>query len=218
MNGNDYYGRRGAGDWIQTYSGLRFYVLDPKPEDICIEDIASALANAPRFAGHTSRIDWLGIRRTVFYSVAEHSVRVAWALRDKGFSRCIQYAGLNHDDSDAYIGDMPRPFKYLPEFQFFRDAEHNAMIAIAATLEFAYPKPEAVNWADNAVLGSEARDLMSPCIDDWHLQHPCLPTRIRPWSPRKAKREFLKLFYELNPLGIKPPPTIIDRILRWWAT
>lgn len=201
MNGDGYYGRRGAGDWIQTHAGRKFYVLDPRPEDICIEDIAHALANAPRFAGHTR----------YFYSVAEHSVRVAWALRDKGFDRRIQYAGLHHDDSDAYIGDMPRPFKYLPEFKFFRDAEHNIMIAIAATLQFDYPKPEAVNWADNAVLGTEARDLMRPCIDDWHLKHPCLPTRIRPWSPRKAKREFLELFYELNPLGIKPP-TIRSRV------
>ena len=50
--------------WIQTFTGKRMYPLDPKPEDICIEDIAHALSNICRFTGHTKK----------FYSVGEHSI------------------------------------------------------------------------------------------------------------------------------------------------
>lgn len=41
------------GDWLQTYSGRKFYPLDPRPEDVVIEDIAHALANTCRYAGHS---------------------------------------------------------------------------------------------------------------------------------------------------------------------
>lgn len=52
------------GDFICTYTGRKFYPLDPRPEDVCIEDIAHALALVNRFGGHTR----------VPYSVAQHSV------------------------------------------------------------------------------------------------------------------------------------------------
>ena len=72
------------GEWIQTFSGGRFWPLDPRPEDVYIGDIAHALSMKCRYAGHT----------TFFYSVAEHSVHVCrhapaehklWALlHDEG--------------------------------------------------------------------------------------------------------------------------------------
>ena len=55
------------GDWIMTFTGRKFWVLDPQPEDVNIIDIAHALAMKVRFNGHVSR----------FYSVAQHSVLVA---------------------------------------------------------------------------------------------------------------------------------------------
>src|ERR1035437_5720974 len=53
--------------FIGTFSGLRFWPLDPNPEKILIADIAHALAHQCRFGGHASK----------FYSVAEHSVHVS---------------------------------------------------------------------------------------------------------------------------------------------
>jgi len=38
--------------WMQTYTGKRFYPLDPKPELIYLRDIAHALALQCRFGGH----------------------------------------------------------------------------------------------------------------------------------------------------------------------
>lgn len=46
--------------WIQTYTGVKFYPLDPVAEDIRIEDIAHALSMICRFNGHSKQ----------FYSVA----------------------------------------------------------------------------------------------------------------------------------------------------
>ena len=56
---------------ITTYSGNLFWPLLPNPADVRIEDIAHALSNQCRFAGHSH----------TFYSVAEHCVRVSQLCR-----------------------------------------------------------------------------------------------------------------------------------------
>ncbi len=40
------------GDWMQTFSGRKFWPLDPRVEEVFTEDIAHALANQCRFGGH----------------------------------------------------------------------------------------------------------------------------------------------------------------------
>lgn len=40
------------GDWFQTFLGEMFYPGDPRPEEVFIHDIAHALSNVCRFAGH----------------------------------------------------------------------------------------------------------------------------------------------------------------------
>jgi len=60
------------GDWIQTFSGLQFWPLDPRPDEINIEDIAHALSLQCRFGGHCNR----------FYSVADHSIHVSMLVEN----------------------------------------------------------------------------------------------------------------------------------------
>jgi hypothetical protein len=101
-------------------------IVDPwhlTPDDIDINDIATALAHTNRFLGHT----------VVPFSVASHSIDVSWRLRDHGPS--LQLAGLLHDASEAYLGDVPSPLKRRPEYAAYREAEHRATTAI-------------VEWAD----------------------------------------------------------------------
>src|SRR5262245_27549306 len=107
------------GDWMQTISGRKFWPLDPRPEEVCIEDIGHALSLVCRFGGHCH----------TFYSVAEHSVRVSLLAEDMAKSsahwtdeniRMIALSGLLHDAAEAYIGDMVRPLKRQPQMVSFR--------------------------------------------------------------------------------------------------
>ena len=66
---------------ITTFSGVLFWPLLPNPDDIRIADIAHALSQQCRFAGHT---------RT-FYSVAEHSVPACYAVRK---TRCGAFSTM----------------------------------------------------------------------------------------------------------------------------
>ena len=93
------------GDWMQTYTGRQFWPLDPRPEEVVIEDIARALSMQCRFAGHCAK----------FYSVADHSVRVSM-LADENSTLAL--AGLLHDAAEAYVVDVPRPLKrFLPGYK-----------------------------------------------------------------------------------------------------
>src|SRR5438128_12538670 len=82
------------GDWMQTYTGRAFYPLDPRLDDICIEDIAHALSMLCRYGGQCQE----------FYSVAEHSVLMSYAVNP-------QHAlwALLHDATESYMGDLIRP-------------------------------------------------------------------------------------------------------------
>lgn len=184
-------GVKRIGDWIQTRYGRKFHLLDPRPEDFSVFDIAHALSNVCRFTGHVSK----------FYSVAEHSVRVADLIAEWKFGKEEQYAGLMHDVTEAYISDMARPFKQLAEFRFYREIEDKLMGSLAPAMGVEYPFPWMVKQADEVLLGTEARDLMGTPIDGWHFRYEHLDHKIRPWSPAKAKRKFLHAYYRLNPFG-----------------
>jgi hypothetical protein len=129
--------------FIRTFSGIHFYPLVPRIEDICIVDIAHSLSGIARFNAHSIRT----------ISVAEHSIRVAsllpWRLRR---------AGRLHDAPEAYMGDMVRPVKYLEQLEAFRDAEDvlQNMIYVKYQCVPDAADLELIKRADDAVLGLEA--------------------------------------------------------------
>jgi hypothetical protein len=136
-----------AGGWICTASGREFWPLDPRPEEVDIEDIAHALSRACRFAGHCSRL----------YTVGEHSILVAsWVPPEDALW------GLLHDAAEAYLPDMPRPLKRLPEFAWYRAAERRVMDAVCDRFGLPRAEPQSVKAADLRALATEARDLMPP--------------------------------------------------------
>lgn len=184
----EYTGKTGAkegrvGDWMSTISGTKFYPQDPRPEEVTIEDIATALSNMCRFGGHVN----------FFYSVAQHSVLcsqvgVIWELEK-----------LLHDASEAYLQDIVRPLKYAPGMEAYREYETKLELVIAQRFDIIYPYPAGVKRADNILLFTERRDVIQ-AADDWFEQdkYPPLEERIKPWSPAKARHLFLKRFYELT--------------------
>lgn len=87
--------------YILTYKKLEFYPLDPKIEDIDIEDIAHALSLLCRANGHFKH----------FYSVALHSINCAYEALKRGYSSRVALGCLLHDGSEAYLADITRPVK-----------------------------------------------------------------------------------------------------------
>lgn len=167
--------------WLQTFTGKRFYPLNPIIDDINIEDIAHALSLLCRFGGHVDR----------FYSVAEHCVLLAeWVNKENAL------AALLHDATEAYVVDMPRPIKYL--LSEYREIELRAWYAITNKFNVELTLPDQVKEGDNRILLNECNTLMSKrerwSIDD--LATP-LPIKIQGWSPLRAEKEYLNKFKEL---------------------
>lgn len=183
---------RGNHDWIQTYSGRQFWPLAPAPEDVFIEDIAHALSNICRYAGHCRS----------FYSVAQHSVLVALNCPPEH-----QLAGLLHDAAEAYIIDMPRPIKHDESMKAYREIEKNLEAVIFDKFGLPNPLPLIVKRIDDALLTTERRDLMATPPIPWASCHEApLPEKIEPWSPEFAEKRFLYCYRSLT-LQV---PIIID--------
>jgi hypothetical protein len=175
------------GDWIQTCSGVAFYPFDPRPEEILIEDIAHALSMICRFTGHVAR----------FYSVAEHSVHVSRLVPPQH-----ALAALLHDAAEAYLGDIARPIKRMPELAELRAAESRLQKAIYQKFGLPCCEPECVKEADVMMLGAEARELMSPLTQprnwDWCVEAGRQVEMSEPLSPEAARLAFLQRFAELT--------------------
>lgn len=138
------------GDWIMTSSGVHFYPLDPRPEEVKLTDIAHHLSALCR---------WTGAPKGVFgqpchFSVAEHAINVARALPKE-----YQLAGLHHDDAEAYISDISSPLK--PYIGRYKDIETKLMAVIANKIGFTWPLPPIVKTIDQRMLADEGATLMA---------------------------------------------------------
>ena len=105
-----------------------------------------------RFNGHCSR----------HYSVAEHSILVALhvAWDDEGDGRRRSWLRYS-TTSEAYLCDIPRPLKLMPEMAPYREMEAQLEHAIAARFGLPYPMPDVVRRHDARALATEYRDLVA---------------------------------------------------------
>ncbi len=174
---------------IQTKNGNMF---DPKTghlDVIDIDDIAHALSNISRYAGHCRS----------FYSVAEHSVLVSRITR-KLWPDDIDtiWAGLLHDATEAYITDLPTPLKVLlPQYIKIEDA---LTVKIARKFKIRWNKRivQRVKIADLVALSTEAR-LLFANVDHWDIIKEYEPVNSLlnknfPVGPGTAKGLFLREF------------------------
>lgn len=135
------------GDWIETYTGIKFYPLDPRLEEIVVEDMIHAICNICRFGGHSK----------IFYSVGQHSLLVYRYLTERGYSATVRLYGLTHDFTEAYLVDVPRPVKRM--LHDYKRIEEQLFELIWQS--FDVPKldgesKEVVKQADELVLYYEA--------------------------------------------------------------
>ena len=88
---------------IVTTSGRYFDFKNINSESIHIKDICHALPKVNRFTGHS----------TVPWSVGVHSLACYQMAKDLGYSVREQLLVLIHDFTEAYVGDVASPLKYL---------------------------------------------------------------------------------------------------------
>lgn len=172
-----------VGDWMQTATGRQFWPLDPRPEEVHLEDIAAALSKICRYGGHCKR----------FYSVAEHSVLMARALPE-----ALRKYALLHDASEAYLNDVIRPLKrFIPGYCAI---EHKVMVAVCDRFKVEYPMPAAIKEADNNIILDEHVQMMAggPAWDkpEWEIGRVPLGVTIEGWLPQRACAEFLSAWCE----------------------
>lgn len=169
-----------AGDeaWIQTFSGIAFPLLSPEAKFISAKDIAHALSLQCRFTGHVKK----------FYSVAEHCVRCARHAPQKH-----KLQTLLHDAQEAYISDISRPLKRCGLLNAYIDIEEAIWIAVAKRFNVDVKLDPVVKELDARALITEQRDLLGPKVKQREDRAKPFPETIRPWTPAKAEREYLKM-------------------------
>ncbi len=177
--------------WVQTASGGRFNLIDPSPAEVCIRDIAEALAKTCRFNGHTQ----------YFYSVAQHSCLVMELITS---IEAWPY-GLLHDAHEAYTGDLTTPVRNL----LIQEAGYDIWDEINKDIERVIHEAFGLKWpphptlaklvkeADMVALATEKRDVLT----DGPLWEVRLPQAdksfLRPWTWVEAHHNFIDRFQQV---------------------
>lgn len=168
------------GQWMQTFTGRQFWPLDPRPEEIFIEDIAHSLSMQCRYAGHCKK----------FYSVAEHSILLAEYVPAP-----FKLWALLHDASETYLLDVIRPLK--ADLAGYRALEASVMSAVCQRFGLSADMPEVVAEADDRIIGDE-RSNLSSCTVEWTYSPKPLGVKLHHWSPEMAEAVFLGVFRALT--------------------
>lgn len=185
-------GKRSKDGSIVTSVGRRFWPLDPRPEDVCIYDIAHHLSNICRFTGAVRKL----------YSVAQHSVHVS--------QLCQQHPliALLHDASEAYLADVASPVKQSHEMAAYREAEirltrciftrFNIPVQVRAPVNGSSALiPYDVKLIDETMRIYEGQAFMPKRKDAFWSTSLMCPFKLTAWSPARAEAVFLRRFNEL---------------------
>lgn len=219
--------------WIQTRSGRKFDLLNPKPEMVDPADIAHALSQICRFSGHCRE----------FYSVAQHCVLVCQLVGEmagvarpgeKDFEVAVMRAALMHDAGEAYYGDVVRPLKRVLEALIGEDDLANrdrvntldivmsrvdAAIGERFRLDDTYLIESMIKQADLELLATERRDLMEGGPEWSELAKIAQPRSytIVPLPPAAA-RDLWKLAYNALEQCVPNPVEVRNAVSLMGAT
>jgi len=130
-----------------TFTGQNVRFLTPSKTEVVWDDLAFALGNEVRFAGH---VPWTVLQHT--------GLVIKLARAEKCSKEEVAYVAA-HDLHEAYVGDMPAPMKeVLPEF---RPIERKWMQHVHTSLGLKWPVPAHINDVvkeiDNRALVIEAK-------------------------------------------------------------
>ena len=187
-------GRKRFGAWSQSFSGERYWSLDPLSEEVHLVDIVQGLVNAARYRGQTK----------FFYPVLTHSILVSQATEnlawDKGWSlqacKDVALEGLLHDASEAFLGDVARPLKRMKTMREYCKVEALWEDAIFKRfdIESTPVTKKLVKEADSRIVLDEIKVLMKdPGMWERAGRYPDLEPlgiHVPNWTQEKAIEEF----------------------------
>ena len=146
--------------YMDTFTGRRFDPTLATVDDICIEDIAHALALQNRYNGHSAGP----------ISVARHSLWVAHEVElATGHNRLLTLTGLLHDAAEAYLGDIIRPLKHRPWAVDYLEMEERLEKVIAQKFHLPFPLPDEVKAADVTVTATHEREERRKYSGCWQI-------------------------------------------------
>lgn len=173
---------------VRLYSGKYIKVTEMTEDDICLEDIAHALALKCRWNGNTQS----------FFSILSHSMLVQSLLYDSNHT----LEALLHDAHEAYLFDIPAPFKKLEPFKPLVELENKIQELINKKYGIATCNIADVKEADITALRLEWNSCM-------------LSNRLMSITDTyQSKRMFFRLFIESYYKTHDPTDTDIDLELR----
>lgn len=193
---------------IELCDGKFFDYLNPNYDDITIETIAHSLSLKCRFNGHTSS----------FYSVAQHSLNVMYAIED---TLCCEHTdslfglfGLLHDSIEAFVADIPSPLKSMTYLKVgnseyyvtYSGYENDTLREFITNLLQRNGSQITESTVGNALylvkpfdigIRVAERDLLFSGKRIWNKEILPLPLHLKSeYSPRAIERLFLEEYYK----------------------
>jgi len=173
---------------IETFSGVRFDLTQPRSLDVSLIDIAHHLARLARFNGAT----------TEFYSVAQHCVLVAdklFEIDSRNGHGNLAIKGLLHDAAEAYVGDSTSPLKQAVPALSRLEKGIQAAIYGHFCLSVTDNEQAHIKQVDRLITGVEAWNFM-PSKGRWWIDPPASADawHIAPVSIDDAEKTFLERY------------------------
>lgn len=175
------------GNWMQLGNGRVFYPLDPRPEDVFIDDIAQSLSRIIRYNGHSDQP----------ITVAQHCVQCVFLGRRDKLNVHWLLALLMHDASEAFMGDMIRPLKmHMPDFRL---AEVHVTNAIVKALNIPDCPKRIIKKYDNLAWAWEKRDLFKSSTPwPYTVNVPDNLHEMSSWTMAQAEKQFMCTYRSLT--------------------
>jgi len=170
----------GRGYHVGTASGRPYWPLDPRPEEIHLDDVAVQLSRICRFNGA------LDPKVSGIYSVAQHLV----LCHDMAPTE-HKLEALLHDAHEAYVHDIVKPLKLmLEDYQGIEEINERAM---RRKFDLPAHMSPAVKEIDKRMFSTETRDLVAKPQKglSWGKLPVPFPMQIAPWTPGRARNMFL---------------------------
>lgn len=171
-----------------TYTGIVMDLVNPKSDDIRMEDIAHSLSFLPRANGHFPHL----------YSEGQHAILCCKEARARGLSKRIQLACLMNHATACYLPLVPLALqREQSEYMAVQRNLRRLILEKVGLGELSVEEERQVAELDDIVSAESFRELMELTFDE-EIQRPEMDHDFSQRSFASVKQEFLLLFKGLT--------------------